>query len=165
MKAFEIINSASETRVKAIILFLWEEERDTYRNIMFAIAQDKKLRPEFVQKKPREEQAEWIARSLKSKKHDQYAEHFIQLWLMNDCQDLLVAFLDGLGLEHDGKGSLEEIPKKLPAKKLTSTVDKLLEKYDDDVVSIYLRIFNLQKNEGYPEIIKLLESEKRLHLA
>lgn len=165
MNAYQILQHLSDERVSEMILFIREEDRDTYRAILMTVAQEKRLRPEFVQKKSRWDQAAWLTAPLRTKKHDQFGEHFLQVWLMKDHTDVLTGFLDDMGIEHDGTGSIEDIPETLDAKKYPAAVENLFSKHDEKVVAIYLHVFNLQHPGGYPEITATIAEDKRAQIA
>jgi hypothetical protein len=81
-------------------------------------------------------------------------------------QSLLGMFCDGMGIPHDGKGSVVgELPKKLDAERLNSTIDRLIEIFDPKLLTLYLRCFNLQVANGWPELSDKLTSDPRLVLA
>ena len=164
MKAFQIFQNISAETGGQIIEFFREEDRDTYRATLASLAQQRRLRPIFVQRKSRDAQIAWMLKTLQLKQCDGVCEHLLQTWLMKGYQDVLVAFLDGVGIEHDGKGEVEDLPDEVDAKKLKSTVDSLLGEYDHELVAIYLHTFNLQKLDGWEAITALLDSDDRLKL-
>lgn len=84
---------------------------------------------------------------------------------MKGQQELLIGFCDGMGIEHDGEGSVEgALPETLDDEKLKSTIDNLIEAHDPKLVTLYLRIFNLQTPNGWENLAKTLESDERLNL-
>lgn len=162
MKAFQIFQELADEPGKGIFQFLRDEQREVYTASLSSLAQNRNLRPVFVQRKPVPQQIDWMLRNIRLKGSDEIAGHVLQLWLMNAHQEVLVTFLDGVGIEHDGEGAAEDLPDKLPPKKLKSTVEGLLEKHDPEVVRIYLRIFQLQKEGGWPELDKLIAATPQL---
>ncbi len=164
MKAHQIFQSISETTGQKIIEFIREEDRDTYRATLATLAGQRKLRPVFVQRKSRSEQAAWILKLLPLRQCNGVCEHLLQTWLMKGFQDLLVTYLDGVGIKHDGKGEIETLPDEIEEEKLKPTVDGLLAEYDSELVAIYLHTFNLQKPGGWESITALLASEPRLQI-
>ena len=62
-----------------------------------------------MQRKPAKAQIEWLVKNIKLKGSEEIAEHVIQLWLMKAHQNLLIQFLDGIGIEHDGEGAAEDL--------------------------------------------------------
>ena len=103
--------------------------------------------------------------TCKLKLADTVAEHLLQIWLLKAQKELLIEFLDELGIEHDEDGTVEDLPEKLDAKKLKGAVDKLLKTHSADAVAIYLHMFQLQQTGGWPELAELLESDERLILS
>ncbi|MEM6915457.1 MAG: hypothetical protein AAF491_02730 [Verrucomicrobiota bacterium] len=162
MKAYEIFQEVDPDTAASVFQFLRDEQRDVYTMSLSTLAQNRKLRPVFVQRKPAPAQIDWLVKNIKLKASDEIAEHIIQLWLMKAHQSLLIQFLDGVGIEHDGEGAAEDLPEKLDAKKLKSTVTKLLKDHDPGVVRVYLHVFQTQRSEGWEELAQLIESTPEL---
>jgi len=162
MKAHEIFREMKPETVKSVFQYLRDEQREVYTASLSSLATNRKLRPVFVQRKPAADQIEWLSRHVQLKGSDEVAEHVIQLWLMKAHQDLLIGFLDGVGIEHDGEGAADDIPDELDRKKLKSTVDELLQEHDPELVKIYLHVFQLQRSDGWPEIDELIASRPEL---
>ena len=166
LNAYQIYQAADPALITDLFTWLRKDERDLYKNAVASLAAERKLRPVFIQKKPIADQFAWLNKTLKLKSTDMMGEHLFQLWFMKGQEELLVTFCDSMGIEHDGKGSVEgEIPAELDAEKLKTAVDALLEKFDSKLVTCYLYIFNLQRDGGWESIAAVLESDERLKLA
>jgi hypothetical protein len=59
---------------------------------------------------------------------------------------------------------VDELPETIDAEKLKVAIDHLLENYPAPVVTLYLRVFQIQQAEGWPEIAEALEKDERLQL-
>ncbi len=165
MNAYQIYQEADPALITDLFTWLRNEEKDLYRNTVASLAQDRKLRPVFVQKKSLPDQFAWIHKTLKLKSTDMMGEHLFQLWFMKGQEELLVTFCDAMGIEHDGKGSVEgELPDELDAEKLKGAVDVLLENFDSKLVTAYLEVFNMQTTDGWASVTALLGSDDRLKL-
>jgi len=164
MQPYQILKSINLGLGTQIIQELREVDENTFKTTLLSLAHKKKLRPIFVQRKTREDQATWIFKTISIKLYDDVAEYILQIWLLRARNPMLCSFLDGMDIEHDGNGSTELIPEELPADKLKPTVDKLLTDYPAVEVSIYLRMFQLQKENGYPSLTTILKDDTRLHL-
>lgn len=141
-------------------------DRNVYKSAVATLASNRKLRPVFVEKKSLSEQYAWIHKTLKMKTCDTIGEHLMQAYLMAGQQPLLAMFCDGLGIGHDGKGSVTgELPPELEKAKLDETIDKLTDVFDPKLVTMYLRCFNLQRSGGWPELTEKLEGDSRLQLS
>lgn len=164
MKAYEIFQELPPETAKSIFQYLRDEQREVYTATLSSLAIDRKLRPVFVQRKPAPAQIEWLAKNVKLRSSEEIAGQVLQLWLMKGNTEMLNAFLDGVGIENDGEGAAEDLPEELDAKKLKSTVDKLLENYDPDAVRIYLHVFQTQRPGGWQQLTELIESRPELQI-
>ncbi len=72
------------------------------------------------------------------------------------------AWLDSLGIEHGENGCADTFPPQPDAAALKKGVDVLLEKFDPQIVSIYLRTFNQIDETQWPALDEILRSEPRL---
>lgn len=162
MKAYEIFQAMSGDHAASIFQYLRDEQREVYAASLGTLAGNRKLRPVFIQRKPVPSQVEWLVKNIKLRGSETIAEQVIQLWLMKAQKPLLVDFLDGMGISHDGEGAADDIPDSLDKKKLEKTVTKLLADHDPAIVGIYLRAFQLQNPEGWPELTKLIETTPAL---
>ncbi|MAS96305.1 MAG: hypothetical protein CMO55_24135 [Verrucomicrobiales bacterium] len=164
MKAYEMFQEMKPETAVSVFQYLRDEQREVYSASLASLAANRKLRPVFIQRKPAPAQIEWMAKNIRLKGSNEIAEHVLQLWLMKAHQDMLTTFLDGLGIEHDGEGAAEDLPEDIDAKKLKTTVTKLLKDNDPEVVAVYLHTFQLQRSEGWPEITELIAATPELQL-
>lgn len=162
MKAYEIFQEVDADTAASVFQYLRDEQREVYTMSLSTLASNRKLRPVFIQRKPAPAQIEWLVKNVKLKASDEIAEHVIQLWLMKAHQDVLIQFLDGVGIEHDGEGAAEDIPDEIDERKLKATVTKLLQDHSPGVIRVYLHVFQMQRPEGWPEIAALIESTPEL---
>lgn len=156
MKFHEIFRETSDDCVTGIFQYLRDEHREVYTASLSTLAQNRRLRPVFVQRKPAPEQIAWLTKNVRLRGTDEIGEHVLQLWLMKAHQAMLVQFLDGVGVAHDGEGAAEELPDSIDKKKLAKTVEKLLQDHDAEAVRIYLHVFQKQRSEGWEEISELI---------
>ena len=141
-------------------------DRNVYKSAVATLAANRKLRPVFVEKKPLADQYAWIHKTLKINACDTIGEHLLQAYLMAGQQSLLAMFCDGMGIAHDGRGSVVgDLPKKLDAERLDATIERLVGVFEPKLLTLYLRCFNLQVPGGWPELTAKLESDSRLVLA
>lgn len=166
MKAHEIYDTIDPALVTQMLDWFRDHDRNVYRSALSSLAQSRKLRLVFVQKKPVAEQYAWMLKTLKSKQSDTIGEHLLQAWLMAGNQDMLAKFCDEVGIEHDGKGSVTgDLPEELSADTVDKAVDALVADFDPKLVTLYLTVFNLQKPDGWPALVAKLESDERLSFA
>ncbi|MGE9267078.1 MAG: hypothetical protein ACQKBY_03185, partial [Verrucomicrobiales bacterium] len=162
MKAHEICKNIDPALISDLFNWMRSEEKDLYKTTLATLANNRKLRPVFVQKKSIPDQITWMHNTLKLRTSDAIAEHLFQVWFMKGQKELLASFCDGMGIEHN-EGTVEgDLPESLDADKLKATTDALLASHDPKLITLYLRIFNLQTPEGWDALSTLLESDERL---
>lgn len=166
MKAHELYSAVDPAVVTDMLDWFRANDRNVYKSAVATLAANRKLRLVFIQKKPLAEQYAWILKTLKLNACDTIGEHLLQAYLMAGQQSMLAMFCDGLGIPHDGKGSVVgDLPKKIDAERLDVTVDKLVDIFDPKLFTLYLHCFNLQVDGGWPELTAKLESDPRLKLS
>ena len=166
MKAHELYTAADPALITQMLDWFRDNDRNVYKSAVSTLAQTKKLRLVFIQKKPLPEQYAWILKTLRGKPADTIGEHLLQAWFMAGNQPMLAAFCDAMGIEHDGKGSVTgDLPEAMDAAQLDTAVDQLVAAYDPKRVTLYLRVFNLQKPGGWETLSAKLDGDPRLVLA
>ncbi len=166
VKAHELYSAVDPSVVTTMLDWFRTNDRKVYKSAVSTLAANRKLRPVFVEKKSTAEQYAWILKTLKIPACDTIGEHMIQAYLMAGQQSMLAMFCDGLGIPHDGKGSvIGELPKALDAERLTTTIDRLLDIFEPKLFATYLHCFNMQVPNGWPELTEKLASDERLKLA
>lgn len=163
-QAYEIFQEIKPETALSVFQYLRDEQREVYKATLSSLAKERRLRPVFIQRKPVAEQIDWMLKNVKWRGGSEVAAQVLQLWLLKAHQPLLTAFLDGLGIAHDGEGAADDLPDTLDAKKLKSTVAALVKQFDPEVVAIYLRIFQTQKSGGWPELAEQIDSTPELRL-
>ena len=166
VKAHEIYTAVDPALVTQILDWFRANDRNVYKSAVATLAGNRKLRPVFIQKKPLSEQYAWIHKTLKLTACDSIGEQLLQAYLMAGQQSLLAMFCDGMGIPHDGKGSVVgDLPKKLDPERLAATVDRLAGLFDLKLLALYLHCFNMQVPGGWPDLSEKLSSDERLKLA
>lgn len=158
-----IFQKISEELSQNIIKFIKGDEKEAYKSVLASLAESRKVRTVFVQKRPVEKQISWMLQSLKLKTGILVADQVLQIWLLKAKTQMLIGFLDKLGIEHDGEGSVEgDLPESLDADKLKAAVDEMIEKNTEEEVIVYLTLFQAQKADGWAELTALIDSDERL---
>jgi hypothetical protein len=165
MSAHEILKTLPDQRGLAILDSIRTIDPNAFKVVLLTLAERRRLRPVFVQKKPRSEQAAWILKNLRLRSEDHVAEHVLQLWLVKTQEEMIVRFLDVAEIDHDGEGMVDELPETLDTEKVKAAADLLFEKFDHPLVTLYLTVFQLQRPGGWPEIAAILEEDPRATLS
>ncbi|MEO1844521.1 MAG: hypothetical protein ABGZ37_09625, partial [Akkermansiaceae bacterium] len=75
MKAHELFKLLDPAIVAELFTTFREEDREIYKNAVASLAQARKLRPVYVQKKPVVEQIAWMHKTLNLRGSDMIGEH------------------------------------------------------------------------------------------
>jgi hypothetical protein len=165
VKAHELYTALNPDLVNQMLTWFRDHDRNVYKSAVASLAQNRKLRPVFIQKKPVPEQFAWILKTLKLRQSEAIGEHLLQAWLMAGNQDLLAKFCDEMGIEHDGNGQVTgELPESIDAATLDKAVDAVLESHDAGLVTLYLQAFNMQTPGGWEALTEKLSNDERLKL-
>lgn len=145
--------------------FLFEKEKPLYKATIDSLAKQRKLRPVFIEKKPREERFAWLKDTLGKKANDAIAAHLLQIWLVGAHKQVLCDFLDALNIAHDENGTIDNLPAAPPKEDLSRAIATLLEKHDAGVVKVYLHAFQALDENGWSTLEELLKEDERLQLS
>ena len=162
MKCYEIFSKLSPELTNEIFGYLLESERPVYKAMIQNIASRRKLRPVFIERKPKNERHLWLQQALSLKGCDDLAIQLLQIWLLGTQREMICEFLDSLGIEHDGRGVVENFPAEPAREKLQHTITKLLEKRAPEVVAVYLHAFQAMDETGWSVLDETLATDTRV---
>ncbi|MDB6172172.1 MAG: hypothetical protein JWL59_1483 [Chthoniobacteraceae bacterium] len=164
-KPNEIFARMSPEVAADIFTFLTEKEKALYKATIDTLAKQRKLRPVFVERKPRPERNAWMQENLGKKQSEAVAAHLLQIWLVGAQSKLLCDFLDGFGIEHDENGTVDALPPAPAKADVARVVDSLLANHPAGVVAVYLHAFQAFDEHGWPSLAELLAEDERLKLS
>ena len=164
MKSSEIFQHLSPGLSEQLLGWLQGADKATYKVAIQTLAAQRKLRPVFVERKPRAERHDWMRSALGRPPGEAIAANLLQMWLMGSQAPLLCDFLDALGIEHDEHGGIDSLPATPDAGQLRAAVDGLLARYPAEIVAVYLQSFQTMDIAGWPALGEMLTHDERLHL-
>ncbi len=148
----------------AVFLCANETHKKLYRSAVDALSKHMGLRSHLVLEMPKvERHAEW-QRLLGYPQLEPLSFNFLCHWLIESQSPLLVAWLDALGVPHDGHGVVETFPPAPSQAALKKALDAVLAKFDAKTVSIYLRTFNEIDGVNWADLDALIAEDPRLAL-
>ena len=148
-----------------VLAYLQREQTPLYRTVLQGLAQQRRLRPAFVERKPPEERYTWLHAALGRKLSDTLAAHLLQVWLLGARKPLLCDFLDSLGISDDEDGTVQELPESPAKEKLREVITELLTKYPAETVAVYLHAFHdMNSTMSWPLLGEVLADDERLRL-
>jgi len=165
LKPHEIFAKMPQTTASGLIQFLHENEKTLYKATVDSLAQQRKLRPVFIERKPRKDQHSWILEQIIRKTNDALAAHLLQIWLVGANKQLLCDFLDGFGITHDENGTVENLPDSPAKAEVARVVETLLSKYDQSLIAVYLNAFQSIDGTGWEGVSELIAEDPRLQLS
>jgi hypothetical protein len=164
MNACQIFQHLSPQLGAQIFSRLQEAEKPPYRMAVQTLAAQRKLRPQFVERKPREERYQWLQGALSRPAAEQIAANLLQMWLMGTQAPMLCDFLDALGIPHEENGGIDNLPTAPPAESLREAIDALLAKYPAETVAVYLHSFQAMDIAGWTVLGEILANDERLQI-
>lgn len=165
LNSHEIFARMPTAAAVQLFSFLQEREKQLYQATIDSIAKQRKLRPIFIERKPREERYLWLRETLGKKTGAAISAHLLQVWLVGAHTDLLCSFLDALEIPHDENGTVDTLPPSPSKETLQKAIDQLLAKYDAALVAVYLHTFQaLNDDGGWAPLDELLAEDARIQL-
>lgn len=164
MKAQQILQAIGPELRQQIITYVQNDERPAYRAVIQSLAQARKLRPQYVLEKSRAQQGEWLLNQLYMKTNDPVAEQLLQIWLLKSQGAMLVTFLDAVGIAHDGKGQVDELPEEITEDQAAAGIQALLAEYPPQQAALYLYMFQLQRPDGWAGLTAAINKTEAVKL-
>jgi hypothetical protein len=159
MTAQQLLEAIGPELRTQILCYIQSEERPAYRAMVNSLASARKLRPQFVLEKSREKQQDWLLAQLNLKTNGPVIEQLIQIWLLKSQSQMLITFLTAVGIEHDGKGQVEELPEQIAEEKAKAGIEALLASYPAKQVALYLHMFQGQRPGGWEGLTKAIAAQ------
>lgn len=163
LKSYELFGFMSPALANEILTFAFESEKPTYRAVLQAVAEARKLRPVFLERQAKTERHATMLTTLARPNLDIAAGTLLRAWLVKKHQAMLVDFLNGLDIPNEN-GVVEDLPKSVADAKLKAAVDQLLAKHPPEAVAVYLNAFNGMNEANWPNLQTLLDNDSRLQL-
>ena len=146
-----------------ILGFAFENDRELYQATLAAVAEAKRVRPVYLQKKPKPERHRAMLQILTRSSMEMAAGNLVRGWLLKKHNPMLADFLDTLEIPHKD-GVVDDLPATMDEEKIRMAIDALLSKYPHETVAVYLHAFNRMNDEEWSSLSRLLNSDARLQL-
>ena len=156
MRPHEIFAAMSPERAEAVLTKLNEQSPAMFVQVVHAAAAALKSRPQFLMKQPFPKKASAVRRTLARVSANPVAEEMLAVYFLECRQELLVEWLDLVGLKHE-EGALEEANPPQPTDdELTGHVKGFRETDDDPDRELLLQAFAAQASIDWPVLDGLL---------
>ena len=161
LTSHELFGFMSPALSTQILEHTFENDKELYRLTLNAVAEARKLRPVFFERKPRAERNKDLVSMLAKPRLDLVAGNLLRGWLMKKNKAMLTDFLDGLNISHKD-GAVDDLPATVEDGKLRAAIENLLNKYPKEEVAVYLNAFYAMNEVSWLNLKQILESEPRL---
>ena len=146
-----------------IIEEMGAEDKVFYRGVLDGVAQARKVRVVYLERQPRTDRHALIVSTLARPSMEPAAANLLRTWFLKKQNQLLIDFLDALGIQHD-KGIVEDLPEKVEDAKVKTAVEALLAKHPPEVVALYLHSFLHLNDVHWHNLEEILFEDPRLEL-
>lgn len=153
----------SPALAQEIVEFTFSSDKPTYRAVLAAVAEVHRVRPAFLERKPRKERHQDMLATLARPRLEEATANLLRTWLVKSQTQMLTDFLDSLGVTHD-KGVVENFPPSVEDAKLSAAVESLLAKYPHERVAVYLNTIFSTGVRDWKNLEAMLKDDKRLQL-
>ena len=157
----ELIGFMSPKMANRILEDTQANNREVYRALVASMAQAQKMRPVFIGRQPKERRHKNFVQMLSRTGSEEHAGNLIRGWLFKEHKDVLTGFLGKLGIEHE-EGMVNDLPESISDDALNGAVNLLIEKYDQELVAVYLTAFNASNENRWGNLDALLAEDERL---
>ena len=160
MRAFQIFAAMQPERCEEIFREIAKASPATFSQGVYAAAAAFKSRPQFLAKQPFPKRAQMVRRALARVQASPVAEEMLAIYYLECRKQILIEWLDALGIKHD-EGTLEEDdPAEPPAEQLASIVKDFRGRDDDPDRELLLQAFAAQSAIDWPKLDGLIASEQ-----
>ena len=163
LKCHELFGFMSPALSQEIVEFTFATDKPLYRAVLASVAEARRVRPLFLEKKPRAERHHDMVSALSLPRLDEVSANLLRGWLLKSQTAMLVEFLDQLGVSHE-KGVVNDFPPTIEDAKLTAAVDALLAKHSAEKVAVYLNTIYGTSVPEWSNLGNLLQNDARLQL-
>ncbi len=163
MTANAIFSGLTSAEVHELFESLLAANKPAYKACLQVTASRRRLRPVFLERKPRVERHEWMQSALAQPANEDVALEVLQNWLLGTQRPLLGDFLSACGFAHED-GLIDEIPAQPAREIVDAALEAVAAKHPPLAVKIYLNLFQPEGAEAWPDLDALLVIDPRLAL-
>jgi hypothetical protein len=158
MRSYQVFAAMSADRAQAVMRGLSESSPQMYKQALAVASAAMNARPVYLQKQPLEKQAQAVRRALSRVASNAVAEELLAMYFLDCRKELLIEWLDTLGLEHDEGTLKDDYPAAPDAKALVKARDEFCGKDEEEEDrALLLRAFAAQSVIEWPDLEALFE--------
>jgi hypothetical protein len=150
MRAYQIFAAMDPDRAEGFFREIAEKSPGSFTQAVYTAAAVFKSRPTFVNKQPFPRRASMVRRALSQVGNNPVAEEMLAIYFLECRKDILVEWLDALGIEHEDGSLKEDNPIEPPVEKLELTIKEFCGKDDNPDRELLLKAFASQSVIDWP---------------
>jgi hypothetical protein len=152
MRSYQVFASMSPERATDILHVLNEKAPGIYVQAVAAASAAMKARPVYLMRQPAEKRAQAVRRALARVSANPVAGEILAVYFLECRKELLTAWLDAVGLEHDDGTLSDDAPEQPEKAKLDAAVDRFLGVDEDPDRALLLAAFAAQDAIEWPDL-------------
>jgi hypothetical protein len=159
MRSYQVFAAMTADQAVNMMRGLSDKAPAVFRQAVDAAAMAIKARPVYLRKQPFEKRAEAVRRALARVSVNTVADELLAVYFLECRKDLLVEWLDTVGVAHEDGMLEEDEPAPPDDAKLRDAAKTYLGKDDDSDRDLLLRAFAAQAAVEWPVLDALLTPE------
>ncbi len=156
MRSFQVFAAMTPEEAEAFFGRIKKSSPTIFAQCVHAASAALKSRPAFLMKQPIARQASAVRRALSRVAANPLADETLALYFLEVRKELLVEWLDAVGVAHEDGALTEEAPPEPDADTLRSAVDKFRSVDDDPDRALVLRAYAAQDAIDWPTLESLV---------
>ena len=158
MRSYQIFGAMSPDRASAVMSGLSESAPQMFKQALLAASASMNARPTYLQKQPFDKQVVAVRRALSRVAANGVAEELLAVYFLECRKDLLIEWLDLLGIEHEDGILTADSPVAPEKAELQKSRGTFCGVDDDADRSLLLNAFAAQSAIDWPDLEALLDS-------
>ena len=150
MRAFQIFAGMKPEQAENVFREIAEKSPASFTQAVYAAASAFKSRPQFLIKQPFAKRASLVRRALAQVTSNVVSEEMLAIYFLECKKEVLIEWLDGLGVDHEEGSLKEENPQQPEANKLQKAIDEFRGKDDSADRDLLLKAFASQSAVDWP---------------
>ena len=159
MRSYQVFAAMSPEHTQSVMKGLSDRSPEMFNQAVMAASAALKTRPKSLLRQPFERQASAVRRTLSRVAANSVAEEILAVYFLECRKELLVEWLDQLGVEHDEGTLKEDDPTAPDGDKLRDAFATFRSVDADPDRALLLEAFAAQSAIDWPDLEALLERE------
>ena len=156
MRAFQVFAAMPPEHCEAVFREIADKSPATFTQGIHAASAAFKSRPQFLAKQPFEKRANSVRRALARVAANPIAEEMLAIYFLECKKEILIEWLDAIGLEHEEGSLKDDAPDEPATQKLQAVVKEFRAKDDDPDRELLLQAFSAQSAIEWPGLDTLI---------